>query len=116
MATWAELETASPDLAAAGVELLYRSGDGEGMLATVRGDDPPRIHPINVGIVDGRLSAYIIERSAKRHDLASDGRYALHAHLDPTAPRILPPGPGHARDGSPHPDGGRGRLAVQGRR
>ena len=55
------------------------------MLATVRADDPPRIHPISFEIVDGRLYAFIL-RSAKRIDLERDGRYALHAHQDPAAP------------------------------
>ena len=56
------------------------------MLATVRDAGTPRIHPINVGIVDGRLYAFIIGRSPKRVDLESDGRYALHSHVDPAAP------------------------------
>jgi hypothetical protein len=85
MATWLEFETASPTLAAAGPPLIYRSGTGEMLLATVRGDDPPRIHPIWVKIVDGRLYAFIL-RSAKRTDLERDGRYALHTHIDPAAP------------------------------
>ncbi len=83
--TWAELEAAAPDLAAAGRRLLYRGGHGQALLATVRGAELPRIHPITVGIVDGRLYAFIL-RSAKRLDLELDGRYALHTHLDPLAP------------------------------
>lgn len=86
MATWGELEAAAPDIASAGRRLLYRGGDGEALLATVRDDDPPRIHPVNVGIVDGRLYTFVIERSAKRKDLEADGRYAVHAHVDPAAP------------------------------
>jgi hypothetical protein len=85
MATWAEFEIADPALAAAGRPLIYRSGTGEMLLATVRSDDPPRIHPIWVKIVDGRLYAFIL-RSAKRTDLERDGRYALHTHIDPAAP------------------------------
>ena len=56
------------------------------MLATVRGDDLPRIHPVNVAIVDGGLYAFIIARSPKRLDLELDGRYAMHTHQDPAAP------------------------------
>jgi hypothetical protein len=52
----------------------------------VRGEALPRIHPINVAIVDGRLLAFVIVGSAKTGDLASDGRYALHAHQDPAEP------------------------------
>ena len=85
MATWAELEAAAPELAAEGRRLIYRGDAGEMLLATVRGDEPPRIHPINVGIVDGRLYAFIL-RSAKRTDLERDARYALHTHQDPAAP------------------------------
>jgi hypothetical protein len=55
------------------------------LLATVRGDEPPRIHPIWVGIVGGRLYAFIL-KSAKRTDLERDGRYALHSHINPPVP------------------------------
>jgi hypothetical protein len=85
MVTWSELEAAAPDIATAGRRLLYARGDGEALLATVRDREPPRIHPINVGIVDGRPYAFLL-RSAKRVDLEQDGRYALHAHQDPADP------------------------------
>jgi hypothetical protein len=85
MATWAEFEVAAPQLAAEGRRLLHRDGVGEALLATVRGDDPPRIHPINVAIVDGHLYAFVLP-SAKRTDLERDGRSALHTHQDPAAP------------------------------
>jgi len=86
MVTWAEFQAAAPDLAAAGRRLIYRGDHGEALLATVRADEPPRIHPISVGIVDDRLYAFITP-SPKRRDLATDGRYALHTHQDPAAPR-----------------------------
>ena len=86
MATWNEFAAAAPDLAVSGRQLLEGRGDGEGLLATVRGDSPPRINPINVAIVDGRLVAYLIVGSAKLGDLETDGRYALHAHQDPAVP------------------------------
>ena len=85
MATWDEFETSNPTLAAAGRHLLYRIETGEALLATVRGEHPPRIHPIWVRIVDGRLYAFIL-KSAKLTDLERDGRYALHSHIDPAAP------------------------------
>jgi hypothetical protein len=85
-ATWAEFEAAAPEMAARGHELLYRTGDGEGLLVTVRGDTPPRVHPVNAGIVDGHLYTFVQPKSAKRTDLEEDGRYALHAHFDPRAP------------------------------
>ena len=86
MATWQALASGAPDLAARGRALLERSGIGEGLLATVRGDAPPRIHPVHVRIVDGRLLTFVIVGSAKAGDLAADGRYALHAHQDPAVP------------------------------
>ncbi len=85
MATWAEFATAAPELASQGRDLLYRGGHGQALLATVRGDDLPRIHPISLGIVGDRLYAFIL-RSAKRLDLEQDGRFALHTLQDPAAP------------------------------
>jgi hypothetical protein len=89
MTTWAEFAAAAPDIAAEGRRLIYARGDGEALLATVRGDDLPRIHPINVAIVDDRLYAFVIAGSPKRKDLEIDGRYALHTHQDPAAPSEL---------------------------
>jgi hypothetical protein len=85
MATWTRFAAAAPDLAAAGRRLLYREGHGGALLATVREGEPPRIHPISVGIVGSGPYAFIL-KSAKRVDLERDRRYALHAHLDPAAP------------------------------
>ena len=86
MPTWNDLAAGSPAVADAGRALIERSGIGEGLLATVRGDSPPRIHPVNVRIVGGRLLTFVIVGSAKAADLAADGRYALHAHQDPAIP------------------------------
>ena len=83
---WSEFAAAEPEIAAQGRELIYRRGDGEGLLVTVAGDALPRVHPINVGVVDGRLAAFIQDKSAKAKDLAADGRYALHAVYDPNQP------------------------------
>jgi len=83
--TWAGFEAAAPDIAAAGLRLIGARG-GEAMLATVRDPDPPRIHPVNVAVVDGRLYAFVIGRSPKRLDLETDGRFAMHTHVDPAAP------------------------------
>lgn len=88
MARWSDFESAAPDLAATARSLLHRDGSGKAMLATVRGDEPPHINPISVGIVDGELCAFIFP-SGKLTDLTSDGRYALHAHLDLSAPNEL---------------------------
>jgi hypothetical protein len=86
MASWADFAAAAPDIAAEGSRLILARGDGEALLATVRGDALPRIHPVNVAIVDGRLYAFVIARSPKKADLEIDGRYAMHTHQDPSAP------------------------------
>lgn len=86
MVTWAEFAGAAPEIASEGRRLIYAAGGGKALLASVRGDDLPRVHPITVAIVDERLYAFIIARSPKKLDLELDGRYALHTHLDPAAP------------------------------
>ncbi len=86
MTTWTDFEASEPEMAARGRELMYRSGAGEGMLVTVRDDLPPRVHPVNAGIVNGRFYTFVQGGSAKRRDLDEDGRYAFHIHLDPHAP------------------------------
>jgi len=83
---WSDFAAAEPQMAEQGRSLIYRRGDGEGLFVTVAGDGLPRIHPINVGVVDGRLVAFIQDKSAKARDLAADGRYALHAVYDPAQP------------------------------
>jgi hypothetical protein len=100
--SWSELEAAAPDITSEGRRLFYARGEGAAMLATIRGDGLPRIHPVNVGLVDGRLYTFVIGSSAKRLDLERDGRYAVHSHQDPAAPsevtlrgyaRLVEPGP-----------------------
>src|SRR5688500_7549339 len=85
MSTWADLRSGAPSLAETGMRLIRARGDGEALLATVRGDGSPRLHPVNVDVVDGRLYVFV-GRSPKRTDLETDGRYALHTHVDPEAP------------------------------
>jgi nitroimidazol reductase NimA-like FMN-containing flavoprotein (pyridoxamine 5'-phosphate oxidase superfamily) len=85
MISWSDFAAAAPDLAEAGRRLIYRTSEGEALLATVRDDEPPRIHPIVVAIHDGRLLAFVF-RSPKHDALVADGRYALHTHQDPAAP------------------------------
>ena len=89
MTSWDEFATAAPDIAADGRRLMEARGHGSVLLATVRGDAPPRIHPISVAIVDGRLYAFIIVGAPKHADLAEDGRYAMHTHQDPDRPSEL---------------------------
>jgi len=83
--TWATFEAAAPDLAAEGRRLMFRGETGEVLLATVSGDTPPRIHPIWVEVLDGRLLAFL-HTDSKARDLEADGRYAMHTHIDPAEP------------------------------
>ena len=91
MATWAEFETAAPELAAAaaqrwpGIVALDR---GEPImqpvfevayLATIRPDGRPRLHPFCPVLAGGRLFAAIPPASPKGHDLRRDPRCAIHA-------------------------------------
>ena len=83
-AAWRDFAAAAPALAAAGARHLDRAR-GAAILATVRGEAPPRLHPVTVGIVGDGLFVFVLD-SAKRRDLAEDGRFALHAHQDQAAP------------------------------
>lgn len=85
MVTWGEFADDAPAMARHGRRLLERTGRGRALLVTVRGDAPPRVHPISVDVVGGGLYAFILP-SPKLEDLERDGRYALHAHFDPAAP------------------------------
>jgi hypothetical protein len=78
MLTWAEFRDERPDLAEAGRALMYQFGVGLGMLATVRRDGGPRVHPM-CPIVAGDGLFALIEPGPKRGDLERDGRYALHS-------------------------------------
>ena len=82
--SWARFEADAPELAALVRGLLRRDGIDQAFLATVRGDEAPRIHPVYVGIVEGRL--YTFASGVKRADLEQDGRYALHPHQDAAIP------------------------------
>jgi hypothetical protein len=83
MATWQEFESAAPEIAAAGLKLLFQFGPGLAFLATVRKDGAPRLHPICPTVVDGNLYGLILPASPKFGDLKRDGRYALHTFPPP---------------------------------
>ena len=76
--SWAEYAAAMPDMAAAGLRLLYQYGPGLGYLATVRADGAPRVHPVCPHVAEGRLWVFVGTPTPKRLDLLRDGRYALH--------------------------------------
>ncbi len=78
MRSWSDFEAEAPDMAAAARRLFWIPGFGFGYLATVSRSGAPRIHPINIAIVDGRLVTFVVP-SPKRDDLRRNGRFALHA-------------------------------------
>lgn len=86
MEQWEAFERAAPEMAAKGLAILYQRGDGEGLLASVAANGTPRIHPLNVGVRDGRLLIFVQAHSAKARDLESNPHYALHAHVDAEHP------------------------------
>ncbi|MGH2358278.1 MAG: pyridoxamine 5'-phosphate oxidase family protein [Candidatus Limnocylindria bacterium] len=86
MESWDAFARAEPEMAEKGTALLYQRGDGEGFLTTVAANGTPRIHPLNVGVTNGRLLVFIQGHSAKARDLESDPHYALHAHQDAATP------------------------------
>ena len=87
MLSWTGFAAAAPELAAFARPLFVLDGIDQAFLVTVAGDEAPRVHPIYVGFADDRLYAFV--KFAKRHDLETDGRYALHAHMDPAVPNEL---------------------------
>jgi hypothetical protein len=80
---WAEFAAAVPDMAAAGLRLLYQHGPGLAYLATVRKDGGPRVHPVCPHVAEGRLWLFVNPESPKYHDLRRDGRFALHTFPHP---------------------------------
>ena len=86
MKSWSAFAAAEPAMAEKGRELIYQRGDGEGFFTTVAANGIPRIHPLNVGIMDGRLLVFVQAHSAKARDLETNPHYAFHAHQDPARP------------------------------
>ncbi|MEO8541493.1 MAG: hypothetical protein ABI577_17250 [bacterium] len=78
MARWSDLEREAPEVAAGGRELFYQHGVGLAYLATARRDDGLRIHPFCPVVTAGGIFG-LIGQSPKRADLASSGRFAIHA-------------------------------------
>ena len=86
MQSWDAFAAAEPEMAEKGRALLYQRGDGEALLTTVAANGTPRIHPLNVGVKDGRLVVFIQGHSAKARDLEANQHYALHAHMNAERP------------------------------
>lgn len=75
MASWQDLESEAPGLAAFGAERLRGSPT---YLATVRADGRPRVHPVTPIIAAGRLFVFMEPTSPKGRDLRERGGYAIH--------------------------------------
>ena len=73
---WPDFEASAPDIAGLGRKLL--SSGGKALLATVRTDGAPRLHPICPALTRYGLFAVIIIKTPKYGDLIRDGRYMLH--------------------------------------
>src|SRR3954469_24423310 len=76
MATWQEIETAEPELAAR-VRALFDAGRHK-TIATLRADGSPRISGIECELVDGELTFGSMPGARKGADLHRDPRFALH--------------------------------------
>lgn len=87
-ASWAEVEAAAPELGARGRALLERHGFL--LMATLRRAGAPRVSPVAVHLVEGRLALALIPRSLKALDLARDPRLALQSPV--TGGERLAPG------------------------
>ena len=81
-ASWNELATAAPELAAFGQERL----DGKvAYLATVKASGEPRAYPITPIIGAGRCFVFTEPRSPKTRDLRDNGLFCLHCALSDTS-------------------------------
>ena len=76
MLTWAELEEATPEIAAHGRKLLER--DQFAFFGTLAKDGSPRVNPAETHIIDGHLLTNMMPRSLKALDLLRDPRLYLH--------------------------------------
>jgi hypothetical protein len=76
VATWAEFEGASFELATFGHRRL---DDRVAYLATIRPSGSPRVHPVTTRIREGRLFVRMDRGSPKVKDLVRDPRYSLHS-------------------------------------
>ncbi|HEV8626477.1 MAG TPA: pyridoxamine 5'-phosphate oxidase family protein [Acidimicrobiia bacterium] len=77
MATWQEVETAVPDLAAAVRAVL--DAHKHKVLATLRADGSPRVSGNELTFKDGEVWMGMMDRSVKALDLLRDPRLAVHS-------------------------------------
>ena len=76
MLTWVELETATPEIAALGLELLERFQFV--FVGTLAKDGSPRVNPCEAYVIDGHLLLNMMPRSLKALDLLRDPRIYVH--------------------------------------
>jgi len=82
---WADFESAAPELAAQGRELIDRQGFV--LLGTIRRDGTPRISPVEARVVQGHLMLVMIRGTHKAHDVLRDARLVLNTPVfDPADP------------------------------
>jgi Pyridoxamine 5'-phosphate oxidase len=74
--TWAELETAAPDITARGRELLERFQFV--FVGTLTKSGSPRVNPCEAYVIDGHLLLNMMPRSLKALDLLRDPRIYVH--------------------------------------
>jgi hypothetical protein len=96
MATWNEIATSAPRLAAA-VLALFDAHENK-ILATLRRDGAPRVSGTETQLFEGDLWIGSMWRSRKALDLQRDPRFALHsASPDPPDPADPTRWPGDAK-------------------
>jgi hypothetical protein len=74
--TWAELETAAPEITALGRNLLERFQFV--FVGTLAKDGSPRVNPCEAYVIDGHLLLNMMPRSLKALDLLRDPRIYVH--------------------------------------
>jgi hypothetical protein len=82
---WADFQSAAPELAAQGRELIDRFGFV--LVGTIRRDGTPRISPVEVRVVQGHLMLVMIRGTHKVGDVLRDPRLVLNTPVfDPADP------------------------------
>jgi hypothetical protein len=76
MLTWSELESAAPEIAAHGRELLERFQFV--LVGTLTKDGTPRVNPCEAYVIEGHLLLNMMPRSLKALDLVRDPRIYVH--------------------------------------
>lgn len=76
MHRWSDFNADAPELADAAQRLL--TGHDVAFLATASGTGRPRLHPFVPRVVEGRMVAFIVNRSPKYQDLLKRRQYAIH--------------------------------------